>query len=97
VAVVAIVFGIVLFCLRRAHHRYLKPLPCPPSYELSNEQSRIAAAVRTSTRVREPEKVAAAEIGRNSMYMPPVELPGDSLVTEDKKGINPLVKLYAVR
>jgi len=88
----------------------MKPLPPPPSYELSIEHMRQEAAA--NTRLRDSEKPltrgrpvrtelwgheAAAEMGRNSTYVPPVELPGDAVVGEDKKGINRLVKIHTVR
>jgi hypothetical protein len=105
------VFGITLFCLRRSHRRRVtNPIPSPPSYELSIEHARLEAAANASR--REPEKPltvrlpvrtelwgheAAAEMGRNSTYVPPVELPGDAIFGEDKKGVNRLVKIHTVR
>jgi hypothetical protein len=38
---------------------------------------------------------AATEIGRNSVYVPPVELPGDA-IERDKKGINRMIKIHTV-
>lgn len=41
--------------------------------------------------------VAAAEMGRNSGYWPPAELPGDMLVNDDKKGMGTVVKIGVAR
>ena len=74
------------------------------------EHTRIEAAANPA--LRDPEKPltrcrpvrpelwgheAAAEIGRNSTFIPPAELPGDAVVEQDKKGINRLVKVHTVR
>lgn len=99
VSLFAVVFGVVLFCLRRR----AKPLPPPPSHELPNDRGLLEAY---GARLAYPEKLArsemwgqdaAMEIGRNSLYTPPAELPGDSIQQDDKKGINPLIKIHMVR
>lgn len=105
VSVVAIIFGLVLFFLCRKRRRNMKALPQPPSYELSMEHTRLEAEAnaagmrqeKQSGPEREPRTElwghdAAAEIGRNSLYIPPAELPGDAVVRDDKKGLAPLVK-----
>ncbi|KAF2685064.1 hypothetical protein K458DRAFT_430656 [Lentithecium fluviatile CBS 122367] len=100
VAIVAIVFGIIFFCIHRKNRQNKKPLPSsPPSYELSIEHARLEAARASIPEIRSPEKVAPAmlaEMGRNSTYIPPAELPGDAMVEQDKKGINRHVKIHEV-
>ena len=91
----ALLFGIALFCLRR---RTGKPLPPPPSYELSNDHARVELSYPEKTRQMELYgHEAAIELGRNSAHVPPVELPGDAMVGGDKKGLNPIMKIHMVR
>jgi hypothetical protein len=107
VTVVAIVFGVALFHLHRSHRRKKKSFPQPPSYELSIEHMRQEAAANSRRDTEKPMArerptrtelwghEAATEIGRNSIYVPPVELPGDA-IERDKKGLNRMIKIHTV-
>jgi hypothetical protein len=74
------------------------PRPDPPTYELSNDRALLEAtsgekAVQTELWAHD----GAQEIGRNSVHVPPVELEGNSAGGEDKKNINPLIKIHMAR
>lgn len=95
VSVFAIIFFVALYYMRRRFHQKHDP-PIPPRFELSHEQSALAELAyaekppKTELYAHEP----ATEMGRNSVYVPPVELPGDAVVGNDKKGMNPLIKVH---
>jgi len=100
VCIFAILFALALFCLRR-RAKPAKPLPCPPSYELSQEHALIEAsqsAVVPPNRTLQKEMWAhevAVEIGRNS-YAPPVELPAHD-IGSDKKRMSSLIHVHMAR
>ena len=96
VSAFALVFISAMYFLRR-HYRSRQP-PLPPSHELPGDKALIELSPTY------PEKVAnielyghdAAELGRHSTHVPPVELPGDLAADIDKKGIKPLIPVHYV-
>ncbi|KAF1993551.1 hypothetical protein P154DRAFT_540316 [Amniculicola lignicola CBS 123094] len=83
-----ILFGVAFYYRRRysTAKRLPPPPPPPPSYELSNNAMLVELqypekTVQTEMWAHEP----AQEIGRNSSYQPPAELPGDAVAMGDKE------------
>ncbi|KAF2865833.1 hypothetical protein BDV95DRAFT_599521 [Massariosphaeria phaeospora] len=94
VAAIAFAFTAAFLILRRRMRRCIKPLPSLPTYELSGERGLLE--ITYPGKVARTEQKAAFEMGRNSVYVPPVELQGDTLVGHDKKGMNSLTRIHLV-
>ncbi|KAK7189027.1 hypothetical protein DPSP01_004135 [Paraphaeosphaeria sporulosa] len=101
VAICAALIALLVFCLHQRKSQPGKPLPHPPSYELSQERA-LSEMARSSivppTRTVQKEmwaSEAAVEMGRNS-YAPPVELPAASW-GEDKKRGSALIHVHLAR
>lgn len=105
IAVFALLIGMLLLCLYRRKKQTPERTPAPPSYELSQDHTRIEAA-RGS--IVPPQQVvqkemwaseAAIEIGRNSLSAERVELPANDLPKEDGKlhGGSALIQAHMTR
>lgn len=99
VSVFAVLLITIMMLLRRQYRdQSQRPLPPLPSYELSEDGKLTELMYPPKTaKIELYAHDAAAEMGRNSMYFPPAELPGDTLVGEDKKGMGPVVKIGIAR
>jgi hypothetical protein len=96
VSAFGLVFVFAMYFLRR-HYRSHRPPP-PPLHELSEDRALGELPPKYPEKVANIELYAhdVAELGRQSVYVEPVELPDNVATNTDKKEVNPLIQVHYV-